>query len=152
LINQEDSAAVRGEEILPDNRAGNRRRVESFSGIANHNQHPARFVARHTALHFLRRVFFTPVHHGVRQCLEERHFDNALFSGSAVHGLDDFHDVLDKGRNRLDTAFEGPLQLQDQLLAFEFASRKRVCHEGSLQPFARVLSCLARRSISPASL
>src|SRR5947209_8419461 len=72
LIDKVDAAAVVGIDVLADERAADFGGIETFTGVADHDEKSAAFVARDSALHVLAAVIATAVNDGIRQGLAQR--------------------------------------------------------------------------------
>src|ERR1700721_1820346 len=65
LVDEKNSAAVIGVDILSNRTAGNGFGEKSGTGIAHHDQNSTLFIATYQAFHGLCRIFLRTVNHGV---------------------------------------------------------------------------------------
>src|SRR5438270_13452355 len=85
LINKVDAAAVVRIDVLADERAGDLGGVETFAGIADHDEEPAAFIASDGALHVLARIVPATMDDGVGERLAQRYLKLEFLAAAAIH-------------------------------------------------------------------
>ena len=94
LVNQEDTAAVIGVNILAVERVGDAEGVEAGTGIAHDDEHAAVVIAGDTALYLLLGIVFATVYDGVGKGFADGGFDLKFLAGGAFQAARHLHNAF----------------------------------------------------------
>lgn len=118
-VDEEDSAAMVGEEIVGVKRVGNPREVETFAGIANDDQHAVFVFAADAARDHLLRIVARAVCDGVSKGLAQYQIHLVFVPAGALHRVHDFHYTVDHFGKMLHISGKLDVQAKLQQVAIE---------------------------------
>src|SRR5262245_4961151 len=123
LIDQKDSPAMIGINILADDGVGNVSWVETGSRVSNDNQNAALLVASDIAFHRFRGISLRSVYNGIGQGFGQSQLNGVFFSFNAFLVPDDTHNALDHGVDSIPVRRQRNTKLKRQMVRIETTGR-----------------------------